>query len=47
MARAALGGFELQADLLVQQAQNSGLAQQLAAPSHAVGNTIRDYQIDN
>ena len=41
MARAALGGFELRADLLAQLAQNigSGSAQRLAAPGRAVGNT--------
>jgi hypothetical protein len=39
MAQAALGGFELQADLLVQLAQNSGSAQWLMALSCAVGST--------
>jgi hypothetical protein len=39
MAQVALGSFELRADLLAQLAQNGGSAQQLAAPSHTVGNT--------
>jgi hypothetical protein len=39
MAWAALGGFELQANLSAQLAQNSGSAQWLAALSRAVGNT--------